>query len=111
MASRHRLDRLYQRLSAERGPDALRQLDDVLAGMPSDTADSYLDTLATAWLGPPQPRAERSDRGGFHALPERIYSLTCECGATFTAARWDARYCSPTCRQRAYRRRKGGEQP
>lgn len=28
------------------------------------------------------------------------------CGSTFTPARSDARYCSPACRQRAYRRRK-----
>jgi hypothetical protein len=34
------------------------------------------------------------------------YEVTCTgCGATFTATRPDARYCSSPCRQRAYRRR------
>jgi hypothetical protein len=34
----------------------------------------------------------------------------CEgCGETFTAARSDARYCSPACRQRSYRERKKGD--
>jgi hypothetical protein len=31
--------------------------------------------------------------------------VTCvECGTTFTARRWDARFCSPLCQKRARRR-------
>lgn len=30
------------------------------------------------------------------------------CGSTFTPSRADARYCSPACRQRAYRARRSG---
>jgi hypothetical protein len=39
----------------------------------------------------------------------RRTDLTCEhCGTVFTPPRSDGRYCSPACRQKAYRRRKDG---
>jgi endogenous inhibitor of DNA gyrase (YacG/DUF329 family) len=47
------------------------------------------------------------------ALAERQAArsqLVCgTCGQTFTAARSDGRYCSPACRQRAYRQRQRTE--
>jgi hypothetical protein len=39
-----------------------------------------------------------------HRAEHRMKRLTCEaCRSAFTAARFDARYCSPRCRQRAHR--------
>jgi len=36
----------------------------------------------------------------------RVRAFTCDtCGATFPPARTDSRYCSPACRQKAYRQR------
>lgn len=41
------------------------------------------------------------------AVTNRGRTLTCEsCGETFSGVRSDARYCSPACRQRAYRERR-----
>lgn len=37
---------------------------------------------------------------------QRRANRICECGETFTPARSDGRYCSPACRQRAYRQRR-----
>jgi hypothetical protein len=34
-------------------------------------------------------------------------TVTCPCGTTFEAMRSDARFCSPKCRQKAYRDRGG----
>jgi hypothetical protein len=45
---------------------------------------------------------EQRRRTGRHA-----HERTCtQCEQTFTSTRGDARYCSPACRQRAYRRRR-----
>ena len=46
------------------------------------------------------------ERRSRHRAEHRIKRIACEaCGATFTAARTDARTCSTTCRQRAHRQR------
>jgi hypothetical protein len=104
--SRARQDRMAGRLAAAQGPGALETLDQVVAGLAPDLAASYLAALCNAWLGCAQRRWPRSDRGGWHQLPERVWDLYCAaCGSAFTASRWDARYCSPACRQRAYRQR------
>lgn len=107
VVSRQRLDRLHRALHASRGHDGPAQLDVVLAEIANpDVAARYLAALCDAWLGPVSRRSERSDRGQWHAAPERVWRLDCQtCGSGFTAARWDACYCSPACRQAAYRQR------
>lgn len=105
--SRRRLDRLHRALRVTRGPAGIAQLEAVLASIEDPvTAATYLEALCTAWLGPVIRRSERSDRGRWHRAPERVWRLDCQsCESSFTAARWDARYCSPACRQSAYRQR------
>jgi hypothetical protein len=70
----------------------------------------FFDMLCMQWFGPIDPnRAPRSDRGSWHRLPERVWSLHCgHCGAVFDASRWDARFCRNACRQAAYRERIAG---
>ncbi len=41
----------------------------------------------------------------------RTTTVCLSCGVTFAPPRADARYCSPLCRRRAYRRRNQGDQP
>src|SRR5579875_3057167 len=63
------------------------KLDAVLACCKDErTKDKFLAALCVAWFGPidPNDKKARSDRGGWHWLPERVWPLTCEhCGAGF----------------------------
>jgi hypothetical protein len=71
------------------------------------TSAKYLDALCIAHFGPIQPKSPRSDRGGWHRLPDAVWSLTCKhCGAGFHASRLDRQFCHNGCRQAAYRQRK-----
>lgn len=106
---RHTTRTRLKRLPSIVGPD---RLDAVLLMCDQEGAsrDEFLDALCLNWFGPLWPRHPRSDRGGFHQLPERCWSVTCEtCEERFEASRWDARYCSPACRQKSYRQRQHTE--
>jgi hypothetical protein len=99
--TRGRLDKLYLKF----GDD----LDKVLLKWCRDERSKaqYLDALCLNWFGAIGPRCPRSDRGRFHQLPERVWSLACQhCGRDFDASRWDARFCRNACRQAGYRIRK-----
>ena len=61
-------------------------LDEVLAKWCKDDKqrDFVLEALCISWFGKIFPRWPRSDRGCFHELPERVWSLTCRhCGTGF----------------------------
>jgi hypothetical protein len=109
--SRARVSRMIERFAAGNGvtlDEAEAKIQAVL-GHPDVIrfgTGPYLAALCDSWLGRAQPRAERSDRGRFHQLPEPAWETTCVCcGKIFTSSRSDASYCSPACRQRAYRER------
>jgi hypothetical protein len=51
-----------------------------------------------------------TDPAGVTAADNRVTGARCgSCGEGFTPARPDARYCSAACKQRAYRRRRNGD--
>lgn len=106
--TRHTTRGRLQRLRLKHG-DAL---DAVLASCKDEkTKAMYLDALCVSWFGPIPPKSPRSDRGCWHALPERVWRLTCErCAGGFDASRWDAQFCSNACRQAMYRRRQVPDQ-
>lgn len=99
--TRTRLSRLPLLVDPDKLEEVLRACD-----QKGTSREAFLDALCLAWFGPLTPRWPRSDRGRFHRLPERCWTLTCEqCSERFDASRWDALYCTPACKQKAYRTR------
>jgi hypothetical protein len=99
-------------------------LNDYVPGVLCETCARFQDTAGTrqcGWCG------RQVGYGGMSAQPHRYCTRSCElaartrrrrearelarhqrcgqCGKPFTAPRQDASYCSPACRQRAYRKR------
>lgn len=105
-ATPYRLRRLEELFAAK---GRLAELDAIRAEIASRWPDSerkWLDALCISWLGPQQKRWTRSDKGRWREPKQWHYSLDCQsCGKPYPTNRIDARYCSPACRQRAYRNR------
>lgn len=100
--TRTRLSRLPQLVDPEKLEEVLCMCDEG-----GTSRAKYLDALCLSYFGPLPPRHPRSDRGRFHSLPDRCWTITCEqCSEHFDASRWDARYCSSACKQKAYRARR-----
>lgn len=60
---------------------------------------------ATRWCSDRCENAERTERRREAREQARSRHWCRECGERFTPPRADARYCSPACRQKAYRKR------
>lgn len=74
---------------------------------PRKRQGSPLQGRAILYLGPDARRFVREFRRlGTCTLLEAARQVCAECGVPLVLARADAAYCSPACRQRAYRRRK-----
>jgi hypothetical protein len=100
---------MLARMEAQQGAGAEERLRAGLAycGGNQDLERRYLEALCDAWCGPAWPRAERGDKGKPRGPRQWVYERTCDtCSGAFEPTRRDARYCSSTCRQRAYRQRK-----
>ncbi len=66
----------------------------------------YCDKCRARWDANRQAERDRENQKRRRRRQWRRTGLTCEvCESHFTPGRVDARYCSPACRQRAYRQR------
>jgi hypothetical protein len=106
-ATPKRLQRVEAILALRDGPDHFASTRQQLAAFSPELQQQYLDALCNAWLGPLERRATRSDKGIRRGPRDWCHpALICEeCLNEYSACRIDARYCSNSCRQRAYRRR------
>jgi hypothetical protein len=105
---------VYERAAAALAGDDLEALARRLATIDPKWRIPRMPTTGRSSSPDPHPKA--ADRYGYAGSqptrptlgPRRQIGTVCKgCGAIFTAARSDARWCSPACRQKAYRRRRG----
>jgi hypothetical protein len=106
-ATPYRLRRLEDMFAAEGRLTEFETIRANIARTEPQSQQLWLDALCISWLGPRQKRWTRSDKGCWREPKQWHYRSECRsCGSEYPSNRTDSRYCSPACRQKAYRNRK-----